>query len=98
MMDRVVSDNGSGYVKLGFGGDSFPRFVIPSIIGRPMLRATQKIGDQELKEVMIGDEAAPLRSYLEIKYPLKEGRILNWDDMELLWTYCFDEKLKLTDH
>jgi actin-related protein 2 len=40
MYDRIVSDNGSGYVKLGYGGDSFPRHVIPSIIGRPMLRAT----------------------------------------------------------
>jgi len=37
--NRIVSDNGSGYVKLGYGGDSFPRHVIPSIIGRPMLRA-----------------------------------------------------------
>ena len=37
--DSVVSDNGSGYVKIGFGGDNFPRFVIPSIVGRPMLRA-----------------------------------------------------------
>ena len=39
-MNRVVSDNGSGYVKLGFAGDSFPRHVIPSIVGRPMLRAS----------------------------------------------------------
>jgi actin-related protein 2 len=38
--NRIVSDNGSGYVKLGYGGDSFPRFVIPSILGRPMLRAS----------------------------------------------------------
>lgn len=38
--NSIVSDNGSGYCKLGYGGDSFPRFVIPSIIGRPMLRAS----------------------------------------------------------
>jgi len=44
---------------------------------------------------MIGDEAAPLRSYLEIKYPLKEGKIMNWEDMELLWEYCFTNKLGL---
>ena len=94
-MNRVVSDNGSGYVKLGFGGDSFPRHVIPSIVGRPMLRASQKIGNQELKELMVGDEASPLRSFLEISYPLKEGKIMNWDDMEALWDYCFDVKLGL---
>ena len=73
LSNRVVSDNGSGYVKLGFGGDSFPRFVLPSIIGRPMLRASEKVGNVNLKELMVCDEAAPLRSYLEIKYPLIEG-------------------------
>ena len=44
---------------------------------------------------MIGDEAAPLRSFLEIKYPLQGGIIRNWDDMEILWEYCFDKKLNL---
>ena len=88
-MDRIVSDNGSGYFKLGYGGDSFTKHVIPSILGRPMLRANQKISDQELKELMLGEEAAPLRAYLKISYPLKEGKILNWDDMEALWDYCF---------
>jgi actin-related protein 2 len=43
--DRIISDNGSGYVKLGYANETFPRYVIPSIIGRPMLRASQKIGD-----------------------------------------------------
>jgi len=96
-LNRVVSDNGSGYVKLGFGGDSFPRFVMPSIIGRPMLRASEKVGQHELKEVMVCDEAAPLRSYLEIKYPLIEGQIKNWGDMELIWNYCFYKKLNLPE-
>ena len=38
--DRIICDNGSGYCKLGYGGDGFPRFVFPSIVGRPMLRAS----------------------------------------------------------
>jgi actin-related protein 2 len=48
-----------------------------------------------LKEVMVGDEAAPLRSYLEVKYPMNEGQIRNWDDMEILWDYTFHNKLGL---
>ena len=44
---------------------------------------------------MVGDEAAPLRAFLEITYPLKEGKIANWEDMEHLWTYCFEKKLNL---
>ena len=94
---RIVCDNGSGYIKLGYGGDNIPRHSVPSILGRPMLRATQKIGDIELKDLMIGDEAAPCRTALEITYPLFEGKIKNWDDMELLWGYCFDNILKLPE-
>jgi actin-related protein 2 len=44
---------------------------------------------------MVCDEAAPLRSFLEIKYPLIEGQIKNWDDMEIIWNYCFFQKLGL---
>lgn len=44
---------------------------------------------------MVCDEAAPLRSFLEIKYPLIEGQIKNWDDMEIIWNYCFYQKLGL---
>jgi len=47
--NRVVLDNGSGFLKIGFGGENFPRFTIPAIVGRPLLRANQKIGDIELK-------------------------------------------------
>jgi actin-related protein 2 len=62
-----------------------------------MLRASQKIGDIELKELMVGDEAAAARSMLEITYPLNEGKIRDWDDMEHLWSYCFHTKLGLSE-
>ena len=44
---------------------------------------------------MLCDEAAPLRAALEIKYPLIEGMIKDWGDMELIWDYCFNKKLGL---
>lgn len=58
--DRIICDNGSGYVKLGYAGDSFPRFTFPSIVGNPALSAgASKLvggGSIELKDIMIGDE------------------------------------------
>jgi actin-related protein 2 len=42
---------------------------------------------------MIGDEAAALRHGLEINYPLDNGIIRNWEDMEHLWNYTFGSKL-----
>ena len=44
---------------------------------------------------MIGDEASEVRSYLQISYPMENGIIKNWTDMELLWDYAFFEQMKL---
>jgi actin-related protein 2 len=82
---------------MGFAGDTFPRYTIPSITGRPLLRASQKVGDIELKALMLGDEANPLRSFLEIQYPIREGIVENWDDMIALWDYTFHKKMGLPD-
>jgi len=92
---KVICDNGSGYLKMGYAGENFPRFTIPSIAGRPLLRATQKIGDIELKSLMLGDEANPLRSLLEISYPIREGIVESWDDLTALWDYTFHTKMGL---
>jgi len=40
---------------------------------------------------MFGDEANPYRSLLDIKYPIDEGRVRNWDDFNLLWEYSFNK-------
>ena len=95
--DKIVCDNGTGYLKLGYAGDTFPRYAVPSIVGRPMLRSNQQIGDQELKEVMFGDEAAPLRALLDIKYPITEGKITNWEDFSALWDYSFKTRMGMKD-
>ena len=67
------------------------------MVGRPILRAEEEaLGDIELKDVMVGDEAAALRRALEISYPVEDGVIKNWSDMEILWEYTFADKLGVT--
>lgn len=44
----LICDTGTGYLKIGWSDDHFPRFTIPAIVGRPMLRYDQKIDDIEL--------------------------------------------------
>ena len=36
--DKIICDNGTGYLKMGYAGDNFPRYTLPSLVGRPMLR------------------------------------------------------------
>ncbi|KAF9577659.1 Arp2/3 complex subunit, actin nucleation center [Lunasporangiospora selenospora] len=44
---------------------------------------------------MVGDEAAELRSNLQMSYPMENGIVKNWTDMRHLWDYTFNEKLKI---
>jgi len=91
----IVCDNGTGFVKVGHAGANFPSHIFPAMVGRPILRFEEKIDNVELKDVMVGDEASRLRSYLDIKYPLENGKVANWEDMGHLYDYTFFEKLKI---
>jgi actin-related protein 2 len=45
---------------------------------------------------MIGDEASQLRHMLELSYPMENGMVRNWDEMQIIWDYTFGEtKLNL---
>jgi len=91
----VVCDNGTGFVKCGFAGQNFPTAIFPAMIGRPIMRAEEKVGNVELKDIMVGEEASELRTMLELNYPMENGIIINWEDMFHLWDYTFYEKLKI---
>lgn len=95
----VVCDNGTGFVKCGYSGENFPRHVFQSMLGKPVLRAEDAgLGcNIELKEIMIGDEAAAAKQFLEIRYPVENGKIRCWEDMELLWKYTFNDVMHICD-
>jgi len=91
----IVCDNGTGFVKCGFAGANFPASIFPSMVGRPMLRSEEKIDNVQLKDIMVGDECAKLRAMLQVTYPMDNGIIRNWEDMQYVWDYTFNEKLKI---
>ncbi|TFK21780.1 actin binding protein [Coprinopsis marcescibilis] len=98
MMDSdvpLVVDNGTGFVKVGYAGSNFPEHVFPSILGRPILRAEERVGTGVIKDVMIGDEAEVNRNFLQVSHPMEHGIVKNWEDMKLLWDFTFDEKLRV---
>ena len=51
------------------------------------------MGEAKLKDIMVGDEAAEVRSMLQMSYPMENGIVRNWDDMYHLWDYTFYNKL-----
>lgn len=44
---------------------------------------------------MCGEEAAAVRHSLDVRYPVENGIVKNWEDMEHLWNYTFFDKLKI---
>ncbi|KAI5290795.1 Arp2/3 complex subunit, actin nucleation center [Ascosphaera aggregata] len=65
------------------------------IVGRPILRSEEQAGDFVAKDIMCGDDAAIARSMLQISYPMENGIVKNWEDMQHLWNYTFYEKLQI---
>lgn len=41
------------FVKCGYAGSNFPAFIFPSMVGRPIIRAENKIGEIDVKVRLI---------------------------------------------
>ncbi|VDM28265.1 unnamed protein product [Toxocara canis] len=84
------------FVKCGYAGTNFPSFIFPSVVGRPIVRSSQRVGDIEVKDLMVGEECTQLRQMLDCSYPMENGIVRNWDDMGHVWDYTFGpEKLDI---
>jgi len=59
------------------------------------LRAEERAGDMIVKDIMVGDDAAAVRTMLQITYPMDNGIIKRWEDMQHVWDYTFSEKLQV---
>ncbi|MES1918940.1 actin, variant 2 [Bonamia ostreae] len=90
----VVIDNGSGMVKCGISGEKAPKCVFPSIIGYPHEHYSSVMSGNQV-ECYLGDEAQEKRGMLSLKYPIEHGIVGNWDDMEKLWKYTFEDQLRI---
>ncbi|EPZ31463.1 Actin-related protein 3 [Rozella allomycis CSF55] len=95
-LSPVVIDNGTGYTKLGFAGNSDPQFIIPSAIAvketATSINRTRK-GIEDL-DFYIGDEAFANQKTYSLQYPVRHGQIENWDLMERYWEKCLFKYLR----
>ncbi|OMJ11902.1 Actin-related protein 3 [Smittium culicis] len=97
----VVIDNGTGYTKMGFAGNTDPQFTIPTVIGLPNKNSkmtarygiASKRGIDDL-DFYIGDEAIANNKTYTLNYPIRHGQIDNWDHMERYWEQSIFKYLK----
>ncbi|KAF2753528.1 actin-related protein, ARP1 class [Pseudovirgaria hyperparasitica] len=93
----IVIDNGSGSIRAGFAGQDFPKCYFPSFVGRP--KHSRVLAGALEGDVFIGPKAQEFRGLLKINYPLEHGIVTDWDDMERIWQYVYEElKPPTEDH
>lgn len=94
----VVIDTGTGYTKLGYSGNVDPNYIIPTAMScrasahDPVKKAQ---GLDEL-DFVIGDEAIERRSnsHYSLQYPIKNGKVEDWDLMERYLEQCLFKYLR----
>ncbi|KAI4876945.1 hypothetical protein NFI96_018315, partial [Prochilodus magdalenae] len=85
----VVLDTGSGLVKAGFADQDLPSVIFPTAVGLPKYEEVMS-GSAE-RDMYVGHDAQHMRGVLTLHYPMKNGIIGNWDQMETIWQHVFQQ-------
>ena len=82
---------GSGVVKAGFAGEEAPRSVFACLTGTPKEKSVMMTNQTKL---YVGEFAEKKRGILNLLYPIEDGIIQHWDEMEAIWHHTFYNELR----
>uniref|UniRef100_A0A673H2N7 Uncharacterized LOC107717042 n=1 Tax=Sinocyclocheilus rhinocerous TaxID=307959 RepID=A0A673H2N7_9TELE len=85
----IVLDTGSGLMKAGFADQDLPTTVFPTVIGRP--KYEEVMNGSVDRELYVGHDAQHMRGVLALKYPIRNGIVSSWDEMEMIWHHAFQQ-------
>jgi len=83
----IIIDNGSYKINAGYAGKEDPVYCINNIIGKPK----ENMKDILDKDFYIGNDALNKSGVLDLKNPIENGTIIDWDDMTKIWKHLFRE-------
>lgn len=89
----IIIDCGSGMTKAGVGGETMPRAVFPTLLGKPKGHGGMPL--MSGKGEYIGDEAMNKKGVLKLDFPVENGIIKNWEGIISLWTHTFYNELRM---
>jgi actin len=89
--EPIIIDSGTCTMKAGFAGNCAPTVEFPTVIGEWNKEATDTTGKPQMKR-FVGEDANA-RSNLNLKFPIKQGLVNDWDLIEHLWKHTFEKEL-----
>lgn len=79
-------------MKAGIAGEEAPRAYFPSVVGFPKYEV---VPGADSKECYIGQDAINKRGVLELKNPVANGIVKDWDNMKKVWCHVYESELKV---
>lgn len=100
-LPNIIIDLGSNNIKFGFSSDLFPKYIIPTMIGKIKQNCFSPI--KNYNNYYCGYDALYNSPSLDLSYPLLDnnGKFIssneNLKDFEKLFHYIFKEKLQIEE-
>ncbi|OHT06758.1 Actin-related protein 2 [Tritrichomonas foetus] len=95
----IVLDLGSDTIKAGFSVSQCPDFVLPNVVGRPLVPPGTNLLTNDF---LFCDQTTPVsvNKTLNVTHPLERATVSQWDDECKILDYLFDRKMKTSprDH
>lgn len=82
-------DNGTGVIKAGFAGGDRPKVIFRACVGRIKHTRVMPGGALDGADIFIGSKVEEHRGALKITYPIENGIVENWGDMEKIWKFLY---------
>jgi actin-related protein len=89
----IILDIGSAYTKVGFAGESGPRYMFPTITGTEKYKTVMV--DVDARNVYVGSDAMKMRGVLKINHPIERSTITDWDDWYQILNHAFYTLLRI---
>ncbi|KAA0193717.1 Actin alpha skeletal muscle [Fasciolopsis buskii] len=83
----IVLDNGAGYLKAGYAGESAPRILVP-------MYTTRTFSYWGPSEWFVGEHARALRREFPLSCPISQGQVTDFDELAIVWQYVYAKELR----
>ncbi|KAJ6233124.1 actin-10-related [Anaeramoeba flamelloides] len=93
LLEPIIIDTGSFSTVVGSGNETTDQKEFPTIVGR--FKKLNMMAGMGRKDTYVGKEAQLKRGILIMKQPYLNGKVHNWDDIEMVWQHAFKSKLKM---